>query len=89
MSTRANDAQATFIRYQADISVQVAADEEIVSVVVDSGTMERLVQIVGPDGAAVHGFRRDATIAAAKTGALAIIGFRACTGHLSPPWMTG
>ena len=65
---RGGDDDPVFVRYRADIWVEVASGGDIVGAVVDSTTMEEPLDVVGPDGSAVVGGRRAVAVEAAQTG---------------------
>ena len=57
---------SAFVRYHADIWVEVSADGEVVAVVVDSATMAEPVAVARVDGSPVSGEKRDAVVGAAQ-----------------------
>lgn len=56
-----------YVRYQADIWAEVAADGEVIAIVVDSDTMAEPVDAVYADRAPVTGDERAAAIEAAQS----------------------
>ena len=68
MSAGIEESGPLFVRYQSDIWVEVAPDGEVLTVVVDSSTMEDPVDIVRADASPVDHTERAAAINAAQTG---------------------
>lgn len=60
--------EPVFVRYQADIWAEVAADGEVVAVIVDSATMAQPVEVVLSDRTAVTDAGRTAAVEAAQSG---------------------
>lgn len=56
-----------YVRYQADIWAEVAADGEVVAVVVDTDSTAEPVEVVGADGVRVEGRERAEAIEAAQS----------------------
>jgi hypothetical protein len=56
-----------YVRYQADIWAEIAADGEVVAVVVDTDSTAEPVEVVGSDGVRVEGPERAEAIEAAQS----------------------
>ena len=72
LNVRDGEDDPVFVRYRADIWVEVGPDGEIVAAVVESATMETPIEVLRLDGSPIGGAERADAIDAAGRG-LAVV----------------